>query len=114
MRMRMENRDYVPDGIGGFERLPQEKRLLHQALFLLSARRGKFAPLPEVGSRLYLLHREKPSAWEASAAAYAQEALSPMGIRVKKAAVKRIDEGLAVTITAEYQGKEQSLEAVIS
>ena len=114
MRMRMENRDYVPDRIGGFERLSGEGQVLHQALFLLSARRGKFAPLPEVGSRLYLLHREKPSAWEASAAAYAQEALAPMGIRVKKAAVQRIHDGLLVTIAAEYQGSEQKLEAVIS
>lgn len=114
MRMRMENRDYVPDHIGGFEGLSREEQVLHQALFLLSARRGGFAPLPEVGSRLYLLYREKPSAWESSAAAYAQEALSPIGIRVKKAAVQREDDGLRVTITAEYQGTQQKLEAVIT
>lgn len=114
MRMRMENRDYVPDRIGGFAQFSGGNQVLHQALFLLSARRGKFAPLPEVGSRLYLLHREKPSAWESSAAAYAQEALSPMGIKVKKAAVQREGDALRVTITAEYQGVQQNLEAVIA
>lgn len=41
----------------------------------LTARRGQFPFLPELGSRLYQLGREKPSAREALALQYVTEAL---------------------------------------
>ena len=42
----------------------------------MEARRGSFPLLPEVGSRLYLLPREKASARQALGASYAAEALA--------------------------------------
>ena len=67
MELRLEQGDYVPNGAGGFQRLEGAEALLQRVLFRLTARRGQFPFLPELGSRLYQLGREKPSAREALA-----------------------------------------------
>lgn len=113
MRMLMKNGDYIPDMLGGFRQIPEHDKILSVALYLLSARRGRFAPLPEVGSRLYLLTREKPSQWESAAALYAQEALNSLGITVTKAVVTPAPEGLRVEIMGEYKGETLGLEATV-
>ena len=58
METKLVNGDYVPDGLGGVERLSGADALLGRVLYRLTARRGQFPPLPELGSRLYLLGRE--------------------------------------------------------
>ena len=58
------------------ERLEGAEALLQRVLFRLTARRGQFPFLPELGSRLYQLGREKPSAREALALQYVTEALA--------------------------------------
>ena len=76
MEAKLIDRDYVPDGAGGFVRLWDEEAALARALFKLTARRGAFPFLPELGSRLYLLPRQPASARAAAAEQYAAEALS--------------------------------------
>ena len=73
---RLRDGDYVPDGVGGFLQASGAEAVLERVLFLLTARRGSFPLLPEVGSRLYLLPREKASARQALGASYAAEALA--------------------------------------
>lgn len=73
---RLRNGDYCPDGTGGFAVSSGAEGVLEKALFLLTARRGSFPLLPEVGSRLYLLFREKPAARGTMGASYAAEALA--------------------------------------
>ena len=68
--------DYVPDGQGGLRRAEGTDGLLQRVLFQLSARRGSFPFLPELGSRLYRLTQEKPGARAALARQYAAEALA--------------------------------------
>ena len=68
--------DYRPDGAGGFALATGGAGVLERVLFLLTARRGGFPLLPEVGSRLYLLSRARPSARGALGASYAAEALA--------------------------------------
>ena len=75
MELRLEQGDYVPNGAGGFQQLEGAEALLQLVLFRLTARRGQFPFLPELGSRLYQLGREKPSAREALALQYVTEAL---------------------------------------
>ena len=70
--------DYRPDGQGGLERASGAQAVLEQALFLLTARRGGFPLLPEVGSRLYELPRAKPADRGALGAAYAAQALAAL------------------------------------
>lgn len=73
---QLRDGDYRPDGVGGFVQSDGAQEALDRALFLLTVRRGSFALLPELGSRLYLLARERPSAREAMGASYAAEALA--------------------------------------
>ena len=76
MSMLLENRDYVPDGAGSVRTVEGAEAVLSEALFRLTARRGGFAPLPELGSRMYRLREERPSRREALARQYAAEALA--------------------------------------
>lgn len=76
MELKLEQGDYVPDGTGGFETLEGAQALLARVLFRLTARRGQFPLLPEMGSRLYQLGREKPSARASLALQYVTEALA--------------------------------------
>lgn len=76
MEFQLKNGDYLPDGTGGFAVCTGREALLARVLFLLTARRGAFPLLPDLGSRLYLLPRERPSARQALAGAYAAEALA--------------------------------------
>lgn len=76
MELKLEQGDYVPNGAGGFERLEGAQALLARVLFRLTARRGQFPFLPELGSRLYQLGQEKPSLRESLALQYVTEALS--------------------------------------
>lgn len=72
----MRDGDYIPDGAGGFCGSGGAEEILARALFKLTARRGAFPLLPELGSRLCLLFREKPESREALACQYAVEALA--------------------------------------
>lgn len=76
VELLLKDGDYVPDGKGGFRTVSGAEEVLQRALFLLTARRGSFPFLPELGSRLYLLPREKPGARAALAQRYAAEALA--------------------------------------
>lgn len=62
MELKIRNGDYIADGIGGERRADGAEALLERALFRLSVRRGSFPFLPELGSELYRLGHEKPSA----------------------------------------------------
>ena len=73
---KLREGDYCPDGSGAFDRAVGEEEVLERVLFQLTARRGSFPLLPQVGSRLSLLCREKPAARAALAAGYAAEALA--------------------------------------
>ena len=84
MELMVRGGDYLPDGRGGFRRAEGDDELLQRVLWKLSVRRGSFPFLPELGSRLYLMGREKPSLRQALARQYAAEALED-------------EEGLSVT-----------------
>lgn len=77
MALKLEQGDYVPDGQGGFVTLGEAEAVLQRALLRLTARRGQFPPMPELGSRLHQLGRERASARGALAAQYVWEALEP-------------------------------------
>ena len=75
MALLLRGGDYVPDEMGGLRTVEGAEEVPQRVLFQLQARRGSFPFLPELGSRLYLLPREKPGAREALARQYAVEAL---------------------------------------
>ena len=55
MGLSLREGDYVPDGTGGLRRTGGQEALLERVLFRLTARRGSFPFLPELGSRLWQL-----------------------------------------------------------
>lgn len=74
--MQLKQGDYVLNSTGGLQTVTGREEVLQRVLFQLTARRGKFPLLPELGSRLYRLSREKPTARQALAMHYAVEALA--------------------------------------
>ena len=66
MELKIKDRDYVADGAGGLVRVSGWDELLERVLFKLSVRRGSFALVPELGSKLHLLWRQsntRPRRW---------------------------------------------------
>ena len=75
MEWKLVNGDYVPNGMGSFTALSGGEEVLARVLYRLTARRGAMPFLPNLGSRLYQLGREKASARQVLAAQYVAEAL---------------------------------------
>lgn len=106
--------DYVSDECGGVVVLGGAQALLQRALFLLQVRRGSFPFLPELGSQMYLLGREKPSARQAVALAYAKQALQPLPLTVEAATVtEAASEGLAVRLDLRTEDGTAELEVTV-
>ena len=111
METKLLNGDYVPDGLGGVARCQGEDALLERVLFRLTARRGQFPPLPELGSRMHLLRRERPSERNTLALQYAAEASEDMeGVRVTAASARRDGDGLLVTVALLREGASLPVE----
>lgn len=108
------NGDYVPDGFGGFVRTHGDEKMLARALFKLNCKRGAFVFLPELGSRLAELGKEKPSAMEQAARQYCVQALEGMGITVDAVRVRRVPERQAVVeVFLSYGQQKTSVEVTV-
>ena len=109
MELKLVNGDYEPDGKGGMASLSGAEEVLARALFRLTARRGAFPFLPDLGSRLHLLLREPPSARQALAVQYAAQALE--GERDVKVTAVELEDGASparLTVRLEWQGEALS------
>lgn len=112
MGLLLKNRDYVADGNGGVATAQDGDDLLCEVLFRLTARRESFPFLPELGSRMHLLRRVRPSEWESLALQYAVEALEGMDdLTVTGAAVRREGDALWVTVWLLWQGSSLAVTA---
>lgn len=110
MECKIENGDYIPDGKGGLCRLTGSQEVLARVLYRLKARRGGLPFLPELGSRLHLLLREKPSARQTLAAQYVAEALEgEKDLRVTGVELSGGGEQGALTVLLEWRGEPLSL-----
>ena len=116
MELQIQNGDYVPDGLGGFRRLTGGEALLQRVLFRLVPRRGAFPFMPELGSRLYLVLREKPAARQALAEQYVAEALAAEpGLTVEQVILTESGGGRAqVTVGLTWQGETLSVTVEVS
>ena len=105
MELRLKNGDYIPDGAGGLRGGTGAEAVLARVLFRLTARRGGFPFLPELGSDLYKVLREKPSARLAAAKQYVARALE--GEDVSVADIRLEDEGetARLTVSLLWQGE---------
>lgn len=112
MSLLLKNRDYVADGNGGVTVVRDGEALVNEALFRLTARKGSFPFLPQLGSRMGELRREKPSAWGTLVRQYAVEALDGLeDVAVTGAAAYWEREALMVTVELLWQGQALSVTA---
>ena len=95
MSLLLKDRDYVADGNGGVAVVRDGESLLNETLFRLTARRGSFPFLPELGSRLHLLGRASTRQRETLAGQYVAEALG-----VSRQAVSKWENGTSDPSTA--------------
>ena len=110
MELMVREGDYLPDGRGGFVRAEGEQEILQRVMWKLCIRRGSFPFLPELGSQLHLLTREKPSAREALARQYVAQALSDeQDLQVRD--VRLEGDG---TLRVELEGLEQTVEVSVA
>ena len=127
MGLSLRNGDYVPDGTGGLRRTEGREALLEQVLFRLTARRGTFPFLPELGSRLWQLGQlpaarrgrwgQRPAARRQSAAEqYVAEALAAEpGLTVEQVILTESGGGRAqVTVGLTWQGEALSVTVEVS
>jgi phage baseplate assembly protein W len=76
MELKIENGKYLPGRYSGLDTVWGSQELAQRITMKLTSRRGGFAPLPDYGSRLYLLTGLKPSERLSAARQYVTEALS--------------------------------------
>lgn len=106
MALKLQNGDYVPDGVGGLQQVEGREGLLQRALFRLTARRGAFPFLPEMGSRLSQLGALPPAQRQAAAAQYAAEALEGEALAVDSVELTAGAEGaMDLTVHCLWQGE---------
>lgn len=110
--LQMVNGDYIPNGAGDFCRLEGSQALIQRVLFKLSARRGALPFLPETGSLLYTLFREKKSARQALCTRYVQQALEGENVTVTGVTYREENRSAYVRINLEWQG--EPLEVTVS
>lgn len=107
MEAKLSNGDYVPDNLGGVVRCQGAQALLERVLFRLSAHRGQFPLLPELGSRLYMLAKE-PAAQRLSAARlYVTEALAEEEVSIEDVALSPGQDGrIEIAVLLDYRGQD--------
>ncbi len=114
MEPKLSNGDYVPDGLGGVVRCAGADALLERVLFRLTARRGQFAPLPQLGSRLYLLSRESAASRLSAAWQYTAEALAEEDVEISDLTLSPAGEGrMDLTVYLDYKGTDLSVTMTI-
>ena len=114
MALLLKDGDYVADERGVLRTAEGAQDLLQRVLFRLQARRGRFPFLPELGSRLYLLPREKPGDRQALARQYAAEALREEDVEVTEVTVEDgLDGRLQVRVALEWKGEGLTAEVTL-
>lgn len=106
MERILKNGDYVPNGAGGLVEAVQGEEVLARALFRLTARRGGLPFLPQLGSRLYTLSREKPSVRQALAEQYVAQALGEeANVGVQSVELSQQGDGGTLTVKLLWRGE---------
>lgn len=108
--LQIRNGDYVPDGRGGLRRAEGREDLLERVLFRLTARRGRFPFLEDLGSSLWRLGRVGTAGRQAAAKQYVAEALADEeGLTVETVTLTQEADAAHVTVELTYQGETLSV-----
>ena len=101
MEIELKNGEYQTAD-GRLHTVTGAEEILQRAVFRLKARRGGFAPLPEVGSRLYTLSRLPKAQRPGAARQFVREALAGME-NVRLGAVEIREDAGVMKITVELR-----------
>lgn len=115
MELLIRDGDYVPDGTGGFQRLEGAQELLERVIFRLVARRGGMPFLPELGSQLHALGRERPSERQGLAMQYVTQALAQEpGLQVEQVELSDGADGrLELRVHLNWQGERLCVDTIV-
>lgn len=114
LEIKLMDGDYVSDGLGGVERCGGDEALLQRVLYRLTAHRGQFPLLPELGSRLYLLGRESVPQRLSAARLYVAEALAEEAVTIEDVELASAGDGRSqVTVRLVYRGTELSVSLTV-
>lgn len=103
MEIKFVDGAYVADECGDFETVSGKEEILQRILFKLTAHRGGFPLLPELGSRLFLLPREKSSDRENAARQFIMEALQEEELVVLETIkMLQVDDRIELTLWFRY------------
>ena len=103
--LKLENGDYVKSG--NRLRLAEGRdALLQRVLFKLTARRGSFPFLEELGSRLWQLDTFPCQRRQAAAQQFTAEALAEEPVSVEAVTLEEGDGVMALTARRRYEGGE--------
>lgn len=107
MELLLKDGDYVSDGTGGLVGVTGAQEVLQRVLFRLQARRGAMPFLPELGSQLYRLPKEKAAACRAVAQRYVAQALeTEREVAVTGVELHDLENGrVMVTVMLEWRGE---------
>lgn len=96
----------MPDGSGGLRRVLGREALLERVIFRLTARRGQFPFLEDLGSRLWQLGRVGTAGRQAAAEQYVTEALAEEeGLTVESVALDQQDGAARLNVELTYRGE---------
>ena len=113
MGLCLRSGDYVPDGTGGLCRAEGREALLERVLFRLTARRGTFPFLPELGSQLWQLGRLPAAQRQGAAEQYVAEALAAEpDLEVDQVSLAESGDGRSA-VTAELIWRGESLAVTV-
>ena len=108
--LQIRSGDYVSDGAGGLRRTQGQEALLEQVLFRLTARRGQFLFLEDLGSSLWQLGRVSAAGRQAAAKQYVAEALADEeGLTVESVTLVQESGAAHVTAALTYEGQALSV-----
>lgn len=116
MELKLVNGDYVPDTEygAGFETVTGTDELLQRVMFKLKPRRGSFPLIPELGSDLWRLYKEKKSNRRSAAYQYISQALADeTELRIDSIAVSETEDKLKIDLELTYNGGTASLDLEI-
>ena len=115
MELMVRDGDYVSNETGGYRRAEGSDELLQRVLWKLSIPRGSFPFLPELGSRLHLVLRERPSVWQTLCAQYVAEALrEEREAAVTSVELKRQGDSARLIIQLEWRGETLTAEMALT
>ncbi len=110
MELKLWNGEYVPDGAGGLIRVEGREALLQRVLFKLTARRGQFPFLEELGSRLWTLGKTPALRRQTAAEQYVAEALADEPeLAVESVALERAAGCVFLTAAFTWRGEALSV-----